>query len=119
VDYLFKPLDPSILRSKVNVFVELFRQRKKLQQSNTELSQTFRGTGSGQPAMREQQESVIEEERLKVLLQMAGATAHELNQPLMVLMGNVQLMEMDGDIPEHLSVRVKKSPRRPTASPTS
>jgi two-component system cell cycle response regulator len=44
--------------------------------------------------IREQQESVIEEERLKVLLQMAGATAHELNQPLMILMGNVQLMEM-------------------------
>jgi len=27
VDYLFKPLDPMILRSKVNVFVELYHQR--------------------------------------------------------------------------------------------
>jgi two-component system cell cycle response regulator len=108
VDYLFKPLDPLILRSKVNVFVELFRQRKKLQQGNTELSQTVTELEAVNRHMREQHESVIEEERLKVLLQMAGATAHELNQPLMVLMGNVQLMEMDGDIPEHLAGRVAK-----------
>jgi two-component system cell cycle response regulator len=51
---------------------------------------------------------VIEEERLKVLLQMAGATAHELNQPLMILMGNIQLMESDGNIPPHLAGRVSK-----------
>jgi len=42
-----------------------------------------------------QQKGVIEDERLKVLLQMAGATAHELNQPLTVLLGNVELMQAD------------------------
>lgn len=40
----------------------------------------------------EQQEELLEEERLKVLLQMSGATAHELNQPLTVLLGNIELM---------------------------
>jgi PAS domain S-box-containing protein len=30
VDYILKPLDPDILRSKVAVFVELFRQRQEL-----------------------------------------------------------------------------------------
>lgn len=108
VDYLFKPLDPLILRSKVNVFVELFQRRKKLQQSNAELSLAVTELETVNQQIREQQKSVIEEERLKVLLQMAGTTAHELNQPLMVLMGNVQLMEMDGDIPEHLTGRVSK-----------
>jgi two-component system cell cycle response regulator len=47
--------------------------------------------------MIRQQKAVIEEERLKVLLQMAGATAHELNQPLSILLGNIQLMEMFRD----------------------
>ena len=108
VDYLFKPLDPLILRSKVDVFVELFQQRKKLQLSNGELSCMVAELEGVNRQIREQQNSVIEEERLKVLLQMAGATAHELNQPLMVLMGNVQLMEVDGDIPEHLARRVSK-----------
>ena len=49
VDYLFKPLDPLILRSKANVFVELFQQRKKLQQSNLDLSCCGGGVGSRQP----------------------------------------------------------------------
>ena len=108
VDYLFKPLDPLILRSKANVFVELFQQRKKLQQSNLDLSLAVAELEAVNHQIREQQKSVIEEERLKVLLQMAGATAHELNQPLMILMGNVQLMEMDGNIPAHLAGRVSK-----------
>ncbi len=108
VDYLFKPLDPLILRSKVNVFVELFRQRKNLQQRNVELSAAVAELEAVNRQIQEQQKSVIEEERLKVLLQMAGATAHELNQPLMILMGNVQLMEMDGNIPAHLAGRVSK-----------
>ena len=42
----------------------------------------------------EQQQKLIEEERLKVLLQMSGATAHELNQPLSVLLGNIDLIRL-------------------------
>ncbi len=49
----------------------------------------------------DQQKSVIEEERLKVLLQMAGATAYELNNPLMSLLGNTNL----GTVPSMVSFR--------------
>ena len=48
----------------------------------------------------EQQEKLVEEERLKVVLQMAGATAHEFNQPLTALLGNVELLEMGCDDPK-------------------
>ena len=50
-----------------------------------------------------QQKTLIKEENLKVLLQMAGATAHELNQPLMILLGNIQLLNMDKNNSEKLS----------------
>lgn len=53
-----------------------------------------------------QQKKIIEEERLKVLLQMAGATAHQLNQPLMVLLGNVDLLKMYRDDPKKLAKSV-------------
>ena len=33
VDYLFKPLDPDIIRNKINVFVELNKNKKSLQQA--------------------------------------------------------------------------------------
>ncbi|MCG6880651.1 MAG: diguanylate cyclase [Deltaproteobacteria bacterium] len=51
-----------------------------------------------------QQKERIEEERLKVLLQMTGATAHELNQPLTILLGNIELLSMKTDaMPESVS----------------
>lgn len=108
VDYLFKPLDPLVLRSKVDVFVALFRQRRTLQRRNAALNRAVAELEALNRKIREQQESVIEEERLKMLLQMAGATAHELNQPLMALMGNIQLLEMDATLPAPLAGRVKK-----------
>jgi two-component system cell cycle response regulator len=50
-----------------------------------------------------QQKTLIEEERIKVLLQMAGAKAHELNQPLMALLGGIELIEMDRKSPDKLA----------------
>lgn len=39
VDYIFKPIDPHILRAKVKVFIELYRSRRTMQQFNDELEQ--------------------------------------------------------------------------------
>ncbi len=33
VDYLFRPVEPEVLQSKVNVFIDLFRQKKALRES--------------------------------------------------------------------------------------
>ncbi|MBT6046326.1 MAG: diguanylate cyclase [Candidatus Scalindua sp.] len=93
VDYLFKPLDPDILQSKVNIFLELHGQKVVLKETNTELKKA-------NERILEQQEALIEEERLKVLLQMAGAKAQELNQPLASLLEDIALMEKFDDNPE-------------------
>lgn len=42
VDFLYKPLDPHTVRSKVNVFVELFRQREALQVAQAQLQRAVR-----------------------------------------------------------------------------
>jgi CheY-like chemotaxis protein len=44
VDYMFKPIDPDILRSKVNIFLELDRQRKILELKNKELEESKANT---------------------------------------------------------------------------
>jgi signal transduction histidine kinase len=59
VDFLYKPLDPHAVRSKVNVFVELFRQRQELQVAQAELQRAV--------SMRDDFMSMI---------------AHELRNPL-------------------------------------
>jgi signal transduction histidine kinase len=42
VDFLYKPFDPRILRSKVDVFVELFAQRRRLSEQLVELRNALR-----------------------------------------------------------------------------
>jgi PAS domain S-box-containing protein len=42
VDYIFKPFHPEILRSKVNVFVELFRSREAFKRQAHELARLIR-----------------------------------------------------------------------------
>ena len=49
--------------------------------------------------IRRQQEQLIEGERLKVMSQMAGAAAHELNQPLTAVLGYGELLTMQQDCP--------------------
>ena len=59
VDFLYKPLDPQAVRSKVNVFVDLFRQREALQAAQAQLQRAV--------SMRDDFMSMI---------------AHELRNPL-------------------------------------
>ncbi len=86
----------------------LRQQNVALEDNNQELERANR-------QIIEQQNAIIEEERLKVLLQMAGATAHELNQPLMALLGYIELMAMDRNNPEKVgkySEEIEEAGRR-------
>lgn len=108
VDYMFKPLDPHILTSKVNVFLELHRNRKSIEKSAYELRNLVEGLQQANKKIIEQQRAVIEEERLKLLLQMAGATAHELNQPLMGLLGAIELIRLDRNNTQRLDSHLNR-----------
>ena len=43
-----------------------------------------------------QQADLIRKERLSALLQLAGATAHEINQPLMIILGCIEMLADNG-----------------------
>lgn len=73
---------------------EAWQMRKKLEDTNNALNQTIEQLRTANRLIIDQQKSVIAEERLTLLLQMAGAIAHDLNQPLMALLGNLELTKM-------------------------
>ncbi len=108
VDYLFKPVEPLILKSKVNVFLKLYRQKQTHEINTRYMNKTLAELKRANRQIVQQQKTAIEEERLKVLLEIAGATAHELNQPLMYLMGHLELLEMDKKKPEKLAVHLSR-----------
>ncbi|MBF0225073.1 MAG: diguanylate cyclase [Desulfobacterales bacterium] len=77
-DYVTKPFELKELMARIKVIIRNLQLQKELRLANKKIL--------------EQQKSVIEEERLKVLLQMSGATALELDQPLSSLLGYIDLL---------------------------
>jgi len=56
VDYLFKPIRPEILRSKVRIFTEMHRQRKDLEQTRDQLAETVARLRESEHKLRESEE---------------------------------------------------------------
>jgi signal transduction histidine kinase len=95
VDFLYKPLDSDMVKSKVNVFVALHRQRQETQRQVEALEQA-----------RQEQEATLQElhaaqEELRHALHMRdefmSMVAHELRTPLNTLFLETQLRKMQID----------------------
>lgn len=69
VDYLMKPISPEILKSKVAVFVDLFKKTEEVKRQAAQLK------------MQELQMLAQQHEKLIALGKLAAGLAHELNNP--------------------------------------
>ena len=58
---------------------------------------------SANQSILDQQPSVIEEKRLRLLFRMIGEAGHEMGQPLMALLGTLSLMRLKRNDPEKLA----------------
>ncbi|HYE36424.1 hybrid sensor histidine kinase/response regulator [Methylocaldum sp.] len=84
VDFLFKPLDPHVLSSKVAVFMQLYRQKRQLAERVRELEIAL--------AERRQMENALKaaDRRKNEFLAMLG---HELRNPLAPITNAAQIMK--------------------------
>jgi len=100
-DYLIKGQtnSKSLVRA-LRYAVGRHQVKEALKNTTANLKRTVEKLKKANKKIINQQKSVIEEERLKVLLQLSGATAHELNQPLTALMENVELMRLTKKNPD-------------------
>ncbi|MDY6791960.1 MAG: diguanylate cyclase [Thermodesulfobacteriota bacterium] len=102
-DYLIKgQTDSKALVRAIRYAVGRHQAKKALKKTTAHLKRTVEKLKKANQKIINQQKSVIEEERLKMLLLLSGATANELNQPLTELMDNVELMRFEKKIPPEL-----------------
>ena len=92
VDFLHKPLDIHAVKSKVNVFVELFRQSKAMKQQVEALEQSRR---EQEVLLKRLQSTQLElEQAVRMRDDFMSIVAHEVRTPLNGLILETQLRKM-------------------------
>ena len=91
VDYLSKPFAPEVLRTKVQVFVDLYLQARTIDEQRALLERRLQERDEAEAALRAQ---TIELERSNAELErFAFLASHDLREPLQVTTGFLELLK--------------------------
>ena len=79
VDYVFKPVDPIVLRSKVAVFVDLFAKTKEIELKAAQ--------------QRHLESKLVQVQKMDAIGKLTGGIAHDFNNLLAAVLGGLALLE--------------------------
>ncbi len=98
VDYLFKPLEPEILKGKVKVFLDLYRQKKALERTTSELQQTIIDLRLSEEELKKAKERT--EAAIQVKSEFLANMSHEIRTPMNIILGMEDLLRESPLTPE-------------------
>ena len=100
VDFLFKPIDRDVLRSKVRIFLELYEGRRQLAFANLHLRQVNQELSAAYKELQQTQSQLVQSAKMASLGELVAGVAHEINNPLQSISGFAELLRLQRNLPE-------------------
>ncbi len=104
VDFIYKPIEPDVLRSKTGVFFDLYRQQQELQCQRDELAEKSEENIRLLAESREYADRLRDADRRKD--EFLATLAHELRNPLAPVRNGIQILRMSKS--EEMSANVRE-----------
>ena len=90
VDFLFKPIDRDVLRSKVRIFLELYQGRRQLASANQHLRQANQDLSAAYQELKQTQTQLVQSAKMASLGELVAGVAHEINNPLAFVLSHLE-----------------------------
>ena len=81
-EFLSKPVDPHELQARVRAGLRQYHLNRQLSQTNLQLNQTIQ-------ELQQTQAQLIQSEKMSSMVQMVAGMAHEINNPVTFIFGNL------------------------------
>jgi two-component system NtrC family sensor kinase len=108
VDFLFKPLNAAILRSKVRVFLELHAAHRKVETAKMALERSNAELKAAYTDLQTTHAQLVQSAKMASLGELVAGVAHEINNPLAFVLSHLdtvrrKLSQLEPELPAPLS----------------